>query len=405
MKPSVIQAFLRDWLGARGLAPDQSDPDTWSFSVPKDLRDRLGSAELTFSFNRRALARHPRAELATVGNPVFDRLLAVAREEGRVGVGFVHPPAHPSKPPSPEKAGSGIGHAFGAPLAVYQPVYHFLFTITYPSIEAADEMELVSVDGATTEVWAQTPDLMELWDSLEDEPRKGRTVLPSLPVTDGVLHTARRALERRMRRRIKKVEQTSRQRLDEETASITTYYEQLIEEARNQSRRWSTKVEDREERIRWLQLEWKRRIEEANEFWRPHVDARLVALGLMMQPRHAYPLLSGPKARKGAPRGPYRIWDDATKQFLSLACDACGRTALTEARPSLRGGWECLVCPDRPVDPPEPAEGNGEGKDRTGKGPKEPKNPKAPQEAQVPKEPKLPKNPKDPALTRRGRSR
>lgn len=359
MKPSVIQAFLRDWLQVRGLVPDLAESDLWSFTVPKDLRERLGSSELTFSFNRRALARHPRAELATVGNPVFDRLLAVAREEGRIGVGFVRPPSPAPKPPAPEKVSIAPDHLFGPPLPVYQPVYHFLFTITYPSIEAADEMELVSVDGASLETWAQTPDLMEMWESLEDAPRKGRGVLPSLPLPEGVLVTARRALERRMRRRIKKVEQTSHLRLEEETESITHYYEQLIEEARNQSRRWSTKVEDREERIRWLQLEWKRRIEEANEFWRPHVDARLVAVGLMMQPRQAYPMLGATKGRKSAPKGPYRIWDEATKRLLSLACDACGRTELVEARPSPRGGWECPVCPERLPEPEEPG-GNGD---------------------------------------------
>ncbi len=357
----MFQGFLRDWLAVRGLEPHVAESDVWSFTVPKDLRERLGSSELTFSFNRKALARNPRAELATVGNPVFDRLLAVAREEGRIGIAFIRPTGAAPRPPAPEKLFPDSDARFGPPIPVYQPIYHFLFTITYPSIEAADEMELVSVDGTTLEVWAQTPDLMELWESLEDEAQKGRTALPALPLTEVVLATARRALERRMRRRIKKVEQTSHQRLEEETASITVYYEQLIEEARNQSRRWTTKVEDREERIRWLQLEWKRRIEEANEFWKPHVDARMVALGIMMQPRQAYPLQTHAKGRRAAvPKGPYRFWDESTKSLLQPACDACGRTGLADARPSPRGGWQCPVCPDRPLEPEGP-DGNGAG--------------------------------------------
>ncbi len=105
-----------------------------------------------------------------------------------------------------------------------------------------------------------------------------------------------------MRRRSNKVLSASRAHLEEETQSIKAYYEQLIEEARNQSRRWSTRVEEREDRIHWLQLEWKRRMEEAIEFWRPRVNARLVAMGVQMLPRVAYRY--GRCGGRGPGRGP-----------------------------------------------------------------------------------------------------
>ena len=359
MKASVIQGFLRDWLAIRGLEPQVVGPDIWSFGVPEALQERLGCAELSFAFSRRALAKNPRAELATIGNPVFDRLLAVAREEGRIGVGHVKPRSANPRAPAPEKLGEELGLCLGKAVAVYQAVYHFVFSVSYPSIEAADEIEVVSVDGASLDVGAQTPDLIELWPSLEPQPRRDRRTLEALPLPDRILDAATRALERRMRRRIKKVEQTSEQRLEEETASIKAYYEQLIEEARNQSRRWSPRVEDREDRIRWLQLEWKRRTEEAFEFWRPQVNSRLVALGVMMVPRQAYPVeTSKRKRRAGVPAGPMVQWDEATRSLVLPHCVECGLTGVQ--RPLVGGkGLCCPRCGDRAPEGPEQAKGDG----------------------------------------------
>lgn len=352
MKAAVLQTFLREWLSARGLAPELIDNDVWQIAVPKDLRDRFGKSELVFSFSRRAMAKHPRAELAVVGNPVFDRLLGVAREEGRIGIGYVKPGNASAKPPAPEKLEPVGDLVAGKPEPVYQAAYHFVFTITYPSIEAADEMEVVSVDSGSLDVWAQTADLAEIWTGLESEPRKGRIVLVPVPIPEWTVEAGVRALERRMRRRIKKVEQSCQERLEEETDSIRTYYEQLIEEARNQSRRWSTRVEEREERIRFLQLEWKRRIEEAHAFWTPQVNAKLVAVGIQMMPRQAYrygpakATKTGTKGtgRSAARQAPVRVWDEASRKLLPTFCVACGATGVESPRPDGAGGWVCGDC-------------------------------------------------------------
>jgi hypothetical protein len=352
MKSSILQGFIRDWLAVRGLAPQTVELDVWQFPIPKDLQERFGRDELTFSFSRRAITKNPKSELATVGNPVFDRLLSVAREEGRIGIAYTKPSSPAPRPPASDKLGEIDGARLGHPESVYQGIYHFVFTIAYPSIETADEMEVVSVDGGSLDIWAQTPDLSVLWTGLEPEPRKGRSELPPLPIPPKLLDAALHAFERRMRRRIKKVEQASQERLEEETASIKIYYEQLIEEARNQSRRWSTRLEDREDRIRWLQLEWKRRTEEATEFWRPNVTARLVALGIQMQPRVAYRITrhGGSKAKGAASRQrpTTRVWDEATRAFLLPYCEECGRIGLEEPHLHPTGGFLCPACAARP---------------------------------------------------------
>jgi hypothetical protein len=308
-----------------------------------------------------------------VGNPVFDRLLGVAREEGRVGVAYTPPPTPAARPPTLAKAGELGGLDATKAEPVYQAICHFVFTISYPSIEAADEMEVVSIDSGTLDVLAQTPDLSDLWGKLEREPRKGRCVLPVMPLPQRVLDASLGAFERRMRRRIKKVVTTSVGHLDEETQSIKTYYEQLIEEARNQSRRWSTRVEEREDRVQWLQLEWKRRIEEATEFWRPRVSARLVGLGIQMMPRVAYRYGSARGAGKGGARSCCRIWDEVTRGFLAPYCAECGRTGLEEAVARQGVGILCPACAAKPrlVPPLDPAP-TGARRERTRRAGKDP---------------------------------
>ncbi len=365
IKSAVLQHFVRDWLAVRGIVPGTAEQDVWSFAVPKDLRERLGRSELALSFNQRALSRHPAPswqQSATRSSTAFSR--SHARRERSAWRSHL-PPMPAARPPSLAKAGELGGMPAVKAEAIYQAVCHFVFAISYPSIEAADEMEVVSVDSATLEVWAQTPDLSELWGKLEPAPRKGRTSLPAIPLAPRVFDTALTAFERRMRRRSNKVLSASRAQLDEETQSIKAYYEQLIEEARNQSRRWSTRVEEREDRIHWLQLEWKRRMEEATEFWRPRVDARLVALGVQMLPRVAYRYgpLRGAGTGRGMARACCRVWDEATKAFLAPHCVECGRTGLTDGVPRPGIGILCAECSAKPrLVPPAGPGSEGKGK-------------------------------------------
>jgi len=346
MKPSLLKKFVRGWLEARGLSAGEHTADLWSFSVPRGLREKLGRKELMLAFTQRAMSKHERSELATVGNPVFDRLIGIARDEGRIGIGFTKAPGR-HRPPAAEKVGSieAIAPRKGEP--TYQAIYHMVFTVTYPSIEAADEMEVMSVDGGTLDVLAQTPDLTQLWNRLEPNPQKGRSILPPIPIEDVVIDTGLKALEKRMRRRINKVRKTSQVELERETNSIEVYYQQLIEEARNQSRRWTTKAEDRETRVHWLQLEWKRRIEEANEFWRPQVNARFAGLGIQMVPTVAYRYPVSKGKGRAVPKGPVRVWDVASRKLLVPFCAACGRTGLEEPRITNRGRFVCGDCAEK----------------------------------------------------------
>ncbi|MBD3161667.1 MAG: hypothetical protein GF346_05415 [Candidatus Eisenbacteria bacterium] len=362
MKPSQLKSFVRDWLAVRDLEAEQLHPDVWKIGVPSEIRQKIGRKELVLAFTQKGRARHPRSELATIGNPLFDRLLGVAREEGRIGIGFQKPPAKRKRMPAKERAGAVDGMFPKKGERIYQAVYHLVFTVSYPSIEAADEMEVVSVDGADLDVLTQIPDLVDAWSRMDERPRKGHAVIPPFPIPKRVMETGLRALEKRMRRRINKVRQESERHLDRETASIEAYYQQLIEEARNQSRRWSSRREEKEDRIRWLQLEWKRRIEEAKEFWRPQVNARLVAIGAQMLPRvgYRYPVPKTKGSRKDrSVKGPMKFWDEATGEFLAPYCEISGRTGLEEPVITADGRFAHPDVPHLALVPAKEPDGNG----------------------------------------------
>lgn len=287
MKASELREFAQELLTANGASVLVSSPHLLRVEVTSELADRIGRTELALAFNQRGLNEDPSSELATVGNPVFDRVLALAQERGRLGVRYIRSAAGPTgKAPSVPKLSQGL--ELGEPFDSYAPLYFHVFKVQYSVEETPDNLEVVAVDGITLEVQSQSPDLVDLWSGLDPEPTPGRRVPPSLPVPDPVIRAGMDGLERRLRRRLARLKRDATQHLAHEGESIGTYYQNLIEEARTSKRRLAGGLQAREDKIRILQLDWKRRMEEAQDFWRPKVDVELSGLGVVMRPSRQY---------------------------------------------------------------------------------------------------------------------
>ncbi|MEZ4650610.1 MAG: hypothetical protein R3E97_17845 [Candidatus Eisenbacteria bacterium] len=288
MKTTELRGFTRDLLTTHGAEVTTDSPNLLRIDASAELADRLGRKSLALAFNQRGLQDDPNSELATVGNPVFDRVLDLAIERGRVGIRFVPPKkkaavAKPGKPPK----GLTLGDSWDS----YAPIYYHVFKVQYSVEETPDSLEVVAVDGITLELESQTPDLVVLWETLDAEPADGRRVPTVLPLSDDVLRAALGGLERRLRRRIGRLKRDATEHLAREGESIGTYYQNLIEEARTSKRKLAGGLQAREEKIRLLQLDWKRRMEEAQEFWQPKVEIELSGLGIVFRPTREYELL------------------------------------------------------------------------------------------------------------------
>lgn len=306
MKTTELRGFTRDLLSAHGAEIATDSAHLLRIEAPSELADRLGRTSLALAFNQRGLQDDPNSELATVGNPVFDRVLDLAIERGRIGVGFVPQPKKTvdAKPNGlPKELSKELSKALpnslpkdvsvGGSRDSYAPLYYHVFKVQYSVEETPDSLEVVAVDGVTLELESQSPDLLGLWETLDADPSEGRRVPPALPLPDEVLRAALEGLERRLRRRIGRLKRDATEHLTREGESIGTYYQNLIEEARTSKRKLAGGLQAREEKIRLLQLDWKRRMEEAQEFWQPKVEVELSGLGVVFRPTREYELLRG----------------------------------------------------------------------------------------------------------------
>lgn len=295
MKPSELRQFVEELVVAHGASVRASTPHLLRFDSGQALAARTGRATLAFAFNQRGLDEDPTSELATVGNPVFDHVLELAQESGHVGVRYLPVPTNADRRNKPKPPDAGRGRSYGEAFDSYVPLYLHVFKVQSSVEEIPDTLETVAVDPVVGEALAQSPDVLDLWPSLQPVPEEGRRVPQALPVPEAVLALGLDGLERRLRRRVGRLKRDSDRHLHIQQESIGKYYQNLIEEVRSSKRRLAGGVQAKEEKIRLLQLDWKRRIEEAQEFWRPRVDVQLAGVGVVQRPSIEFPLQEGRK--------------------------------------------------------------------------------------------------------------
>jgi hypothetical protein len=322
--------------------------------LPKSLEPAVGRRDLVLAFSLRGIEEDPASELGTIGNPVFERILGLAREGGVAGVRYQKaPPAGKALAAAPNPAAKlhlAPGVRVEGPRAVLAPLWLLIFRAEYSLEEQADELEVVLLDGITRQVLAQTPELVDYWESLSPKPPAAWESPSPFPLPRPVALAALAVLEKRLRKRLGRIRRESEGHLQTETASIEGYYRQLIDEVRNTGRRWALAPAQRDEKIRMLQLDWKRRSEDARRSWEPQIEVALAAAGAAMLPRICWTLSSGaPPAGVRGQRRRARApevqvwWDPMEKQFLLPPCATCARPpegALSVGEAGL-SGTEC----------------------------------------------------------------
>jgi len=362
VKTKQLRTFLEEFLATQGATAEPIGENLLKVRFPRRLTTTVGVRDLVLAFNLRGVQEDPHSELGTVGNPLFERILELARQAGRVGERFQPVPSIQGSLPDPRSVYRIPEGALGSgePEPTYTPLYYLLFRTEYSLEEQADELEIVPVDGISHQTLPQTPELTEYWERLSTEPVKPRAPRPAFPLPQTVLKAGMAMLERRLRRRLARIRRDSEAPMERETESIGNYYRQLIEETRNSSRRWTLTPAQREDRIRLLQLDWKRRIEEAQQAWRPRIDVTLTSVAAAQLPRLAFTLKPvdpaparssgaravGAKGRAG-PR-PTRpavdlalFWDETDQRFVDPCCARCGSPGLKDLNPTAEG----ILCP------------------------------------------------------------
>ncbi len=333
MKARQLRGFLEEFLASRGAETSPAGEHLLRVKLPKSLEPAVGRSDLVLAFNLRGIEEDPASELGTMGNPVFERILGLAREGGVAGVRYQKaPPAGKALAAAPNPAAKlrlAPGVRVEPPRAILAPLWLLIFRAEYSLEEQADELEVVPLDGITRQVLAQTPELVDYWEALSPQPPAGWESSSPFPLPRPLALAALAVLEKRLRKRLGKIRRESEGYLQRETASIEGYYRQLIDEVRNTGRRWALAPAQRDEKIRMLQLDWKRRSEDARRSWEPQIEIALAAAGAAMLPRICWTLSSGapPAGVRGRRRarvpGVQVWWDPMEKQFLLPPCATC----------------------------------------------------------------------------------
>jgi hypothetical protein len=323
MRQKEIRAFVERHLLLTGGRVEAANGDLLEVTLPGS-GDGKPPAQRLLAFGARAHRGAPEAELVAVGSAFLDRLIQEATATGRYTVVHEPPPRRVRQPKPNPPLPAVDGWRWGSARRGSRPRFLFVYISEYHTIDVPDDLVLVSLDPATGECRSSADGFLELLAQASRTPIDGWPPLPALPTAADVIRSLD-ALDRRLQRRARRVKEASALEIARETANIEAYYRQLIAEARAPVGRAQVSPEEEAERVRSLQLDWKRRVQEVSRFWEARGDVRLSALGVAMQPCWVFPLL-----RQGAKRAtqrkstPYAVAALRNGALAELRCGICG---------------------------------------------------------------------------------
>jgi len=338
LRQADVRAFVEAHLRLRGVRLHAGRGDLLPVTLPggdgrPDPVDRL------LAFGARAYRRSPEAELVAVGSAFLDGLIEEATAGGRFTVVHLPPPARRRRPKAPLRLPRVEGREWGPPEPASRPLFLFAFLAEYHIIDVPDDLVLLAIDPARRVVLESPRGLLAQIKTGSPQPVEAWPPLPAWP-SPGELLFAFEALERRLQRRAGRVKEASAIEIARETANIEAYYRQLISEVRAPAGRPALSAEDEAERVRVLQLDWKRRVQEVSRFWEARGDVRLSALGAVMEPCWALPLLRRGKRQARVRAVPRAVAGCRSGALEEPRCALCGATLVERAEVSGRD----LVC-------------------------------------------------------------
>lgn len=338
---SPIEQFLRDYVAARGGMWDEIEPQVYDVLIDSDL--------LQVAFDPEALPEHPQAQLAALGSPLVDRLLADAGSRWnsaacyRTGV-HLAPFNLEARLPRAIAVPNGTAIRLERKRAMHFPLAVFWFRATFTSDQKEEVVLPIGIDLHELREVRQLEGLL-VFDRLSPEPDMP---LPEAPHR-GAIAGYRTALARTVRsvsplanarrrewagsveKQIARMRGYYARLRDETTASPGRIVDPAAAEARLRDRRQSI---DREQQLRIAELQRKADL---------RVEVKLIGLLTLYQPKLLLHASVVPKS--GAPLPIRLVWDPQSDSIDAATCPAC-------LQPTFhlqigRRGLNCLQCAAR----------------------------------------------------------
>jgi hypothetical protein len=358
MSKSTLEAFLCDYLAVAGGVWDEVEPQVYDVLLPETADEaaagRREPGVLRVAFDPEALPEHPRAQLATLGTPLVDRLLADAVEQGRgielhvVGLnlqpyqlaakaarGFqlLDAPSPRSKVPEELKLDVNRIRALDAPQLV------FWFEATFTTDQREQELIPIAVDEASGRPARHLDRILDPARLAEESPQ-------SLPLMAGAgrlaaYRTAREQVIRTVSSLANLRTRELDQRLARQEARMTRYYGDLAAELEQQRARAVARDEDTsrfDQRREAMERERQVRIAELRRRSALSVQLRLLNLLVVHQPKLR---IEAQAVSQAAPSIPLALTFDPLLETMEAAdCPGCSHPTF-----ELHRRQNQLLCP------------------------------------------------------------
>jgi hypothetical protein len=280
---SPLEQFVRDYVDARDGAWDQIEPQVYDLLVGPEM--------LEVAFDPEALPEHPQAQLASLGSPLVDRLLADAAERWsfarlyRIGLNL-HPHDLESRVrrcitlPADTSLGIERVRALNFPQAI------FWFKATFASDQKEEEILPVGIDLHYLREVRHLEALLSP-DRLSEEPEA------ALPESRHAgMMAGYRAAQGPVARTVSALANARRRewagRIEKQIARMSRYYSQLRREAQEQAARGSdadAASARAASRLQSIDHEEGLRIAELKQKSAVRVTVRLTSLMRLQQPK------------------------------------------------------------------------------------------------------------------------
>lgn len=341
-----LERFVRDYAEAAGGAWEEVEPQVYDLLLPEDAPERDTGGVVRIAFDPEAIPDHPGAQLATLGAPLVDGMLADAMSRGSSAELFaiglnLYPHALADRVASSFTLAPNLSLELRRARAMHFPQALFWFEASFVSDQKEQELLCVAIDLHYGRQVRQTDRLLTPG-LLSESPVEHLPEVSHQGTQRGYLLARQRAartvaaLANARRRELET-------RVQKQAARMQRYYDQLRAELEEQTRRGPAQdPHKRTSRLDALAREEQLRLAELHAKGTVRVKLRLLSVLLVRQPKLLITAALAAKDRRSADFE--LVWDPLTESVEAPPCPGCGQPGYAFSM-DRSGAATCPACP------------------------------------------------------------
>jgi len=346
-----VQDFIQECIERAGGAAELRAPGLMDVLLPPELEPVAGGKPLlALALDTDAFSLEPQAELATVGSPFVDALIAAATARGMTAIGHLAATRLKKKGLREEVERNlifshcRIRYDTGEPDVLTCYYAQFNFKVDFLSDERRERLYVVPVN-----LWSNLVNLAlaERLPDLDVTEEDATGLAASRVGVEDAYATARHALQQLVGEEIALHEARSRKRFAVEFARISDYYAQVARELQRRQQREddAKRAQSLTQKLDAAAAERERKLRELGEKYRLRLRARLTSARLLAQPKTFFKVFVD---RGQTTRTLTLAYDPVLERLEPPVCEAC-RSETTRLHVSSSAQLLCPGCAEKKV--------------------------------------------------------